>query len=164
MSLEQILDEVRAFGCSLVELTGGEPMLQPEAIPLMQKLIDEGFEVMLETGGSLPLDAVPQPVRRIIDVKCPASGESERNHWPNLAQLRERDELKFVLADRGDYEWARAVLTERDLRGEHPILFSPVHDGLDAGEMARWVLEDRLPVRVQLQLHKSLWPGEERGV
>ncbi len=164
MSVPDIVERVRGFACEWVEITGGEPLLQEDVYPLMRSLVEEGYSVMIETGGSLPIDRVPEQVRRIIDVKCPASGEVERNRWENLALLREGDELKFVLADRADYEWAAAQVRERALDRRAPVLFSPVHDELDPGEMARWVLEDRLPVRVQLQLHKALWPGVEQGV
>ncbi len=163
MSVAEVLDRVREYGCPWVEITGGEPLLQEDVYPLMQALVDDDFSVLLETGGSLPIDRVPNGVRRIVDVKCPGSGEVDRNHWPNLEYLREGDELKFVLADRADYDWAANQVRDRKL-GRHVILFSPVHEALDPGEMARWVLEDRLPVRVQLQLHKLLWPGVEQGV
>jgi 7-carboxy-7-deazaguanine synthase len=164
MTVEQVVDRVAGYGCNLVEVTGGEPLLQADALPLMQALVDRGHAVLLETGGSLPLDRVPEGVRRIVDVKCPASGEAGRNRWENLEQLRPGDELKFVLADRGDYDWAAAQIRDRGLAGRFPLLFSPVHDGLDPGELARWTLADRLPVRIQLQLHKLLWPAAQRGV
>jgi len=164
MSLEQILGRVDSYGCRLVEITGGEPLLQPDVIPLMHELQQRGHAVLLETGGSLPVDAVPVGVKRIIDVKCPGSGESERNHWDNLDRLREGDELKFVVADREDYLWARRQITERRLSGRCPILFSPVHESLEPATLAGWVMEDGLAVRVQLQLHKLLWPGVEKGV
>jgi 7-carboxy-7-deazaguanine synthase len=164
MSVEQVVARVASYGCRLVEVTGGEPLLQPEAVPLLRALVAAGHDVLLETGGSLPVDEVPAGVARIIDVKCPGSGESERNRWQNLDVLRPGDELKFVLADRGDYDWARARIRELALAGRCPLLFSPVHGALDPGELARWVLADRLPVRVQVQLHKVLWPDAERGV
>ena len=164
MSVEDVVDRVRSYGCPWVEITGGEPLLQDDVYPLMGTLVDEGFSVLIETGGSLPIDRVPEGVRRIVDVKCPASGEVEKNRWENLDQLRDGDELKFVLAGRDDYEWATRQVRERALTECGPVLFAPVHEVLDAGEMARWVLEDGLTVRVQLQLHKALWPGVERGV
>jgi len=164
MSVEDVLESVRGYGCPWVEVTGGEPLLQDDVYPLMQALVDEEYSVLVETGGSLPIDRVPAGVRRIIDVKCPASGEVERNRWDNLAGLRDGDELKFVLSGREDYEWAAGQVRERRLDSRAPVLFSAVHDGLDAGEMASWVLDDRLPVRVQLQMHKLLWPGVEKGV
>jgi len=147
-----------------VEVTGGEPLLQPESIDLMRALLDRGFEVLLETGGSLPIDAVPEGVARIVDVKCPGSGESDRNRWDNLDALRRGDELKFVIAGRADYEWATGVVRSRALTERATVLFSPVHGELSGGDLARWVLEDALPVRVQLQMHKQLWPGVLRGV
>jgi len=164
MTLPEVVERVRGYGCEWVEITGGEPLLQDGVYELMQILVDEGFSVMLETGGSVPHDRVPPGVRRIVDVKCPGSGEVERNHWENVDLLRDGDELKFVLADRDDYEWAAAQVRDRALQRRGPVLFSPVHGTLDSGEMARWVLEDRLPVRVQVQMHKTLWPGIEKGV
>jgi 7-carboxy-7-deazaguanine synthase len=164
MTLEQVLEKVRRFGCPLVELTGGEPLLQPAAHTLMKRLCDAGYEVLVETGGGLSIAPVDPRVRRIVDVKCPASGEAERNHWPNLDQLRATDQLKFVLAGRGDYEWARELVRARDLAARCPILFSPVHGEMELESLAGWVLEDRLPVRVQVQLHKLIWGPETRGV
>jgi 7-carboxy-7-deazaguanine synthase len=164
MTVEQVLQEVAAFGCPLVEVTGGEPLLQPEAIPLMEALVQAGYDVLLETGGSLPIDDVPQGVRRIVDIKCPGSGEADRNRWENLEQLRQGDELKFVVADRDDYLWAAREIRNRGLDRHCPVLLSPAHGVLEPGEVARWAMSDRLPVRVQIQLHKVLWPGVERGV
>lgn len=164
MSVEEVVCSVETHGCSLVEVTGGEPLLQDDCIPLLASLVGRGFRVLLETGGSLDISAVPLGVARIIDLKCPASGETARNRWENLAHLRSGDELKFVIAGRGDYEWAARVLRDRGLAELCPVLFSPVHGEQDPSELARWVLEDRLRVRLQLQLHKILWPGIERGV
>jgi len=163
-TVDAVVDRVGAYGCMLVEVTGGEPLLQPEAIDLMRALLARGHEVLLESGGSLPIEHVPEGVRRIVDVKCPGSGESDRNRWENLDVLRPGDELKFVIADRADYDWAAGVLRSRALHEKAPVLFSPVHDKMPAGELARWVLDDRLPVRVQLPLHKILWPAAVRGV
>ncbi|MHC4610839.1 MAG: radical SAM protein [Planctomycetota bacterium] len=164
LSVEDVLQRVAGYHCDVVEITGGEPLLQADAIPLMRELLRRGYRVLLETGGSLPIEQVPAGVRRIIDIKCPGSGESDRNRWENLDHLREGDELKFVLADRGDYGWAAEQIERRKLGNGRPLLFSPVHGRLDPAELARWVLEDGLPVRVQLQLHKILWPGVEQGV
>ncbi|HEX4823441.1 MAG TPA: radical SAM protein [Candidatus Polarisedimenticolaceae bacterium] len=164
MSVGDVVDRVVSYRCPLVEITGGEPLLQPESIDLMRALVAARLEVLLETGGSLPIDDVPPEVRRIVDVKCPGSGESEKNRWENLDVLRPGDELKFVIADRGDYAWAAAEVRARGLHAKAPVLFSPVHPGLDPADLAGWVLADRLPVRVQLQMHKLLWPGVERGV
>ncbi|HXV76292.1 MAG TPA: radical SAM protein [Candidatus Polarisedimenticolaceae bacterium] len=163
-TIEAVVAEVARFGCRLVEVTGGEPLLQPAAVPLMTRLLEAGHEVLLETGGSLPIEDVPEGVRRIVDVKCPRSGESERNRWQNLDHLRPGDELKFVVAGRDDYRWAIEQIAGRGLAARAPILFSAVCGSLDPGELARWVLDDRIEARVQLQLHKVLWPGVTRGV
>lgn len=164
MSVEEILRAVAGYRCGLVEVTGGEPLLQPGAIDLMRELLAAGYEVLLETGGSLPIDPVPEGVKRIVDVKCPASGEVAKNRWENLEALRAGDELKFVIAGREDYVFARDLVRERGLTARVPVLFSAVREAIDPGALADWVLQDRLPVRVQIQLHKVLWPGVVRGV
>ncbi len=163
MTIPEVVEAVEGYPCRLVEITGGEPLLQPAVIPLMARLIDLDYEVLLETGGSLAIDRVPAGVQRIIDIKCPGSGEVGRNRWENLSVLRTGDELKFVLADRHDYDWAHQEIRERRL-ADWPLLFSPVHGRLDAAELARWMIEDDSPARIQLQLHKLLWPGVVRGV
>jgi len=161
--LEEVAAEALASGAPLVEVTGGEPLLQAAVLPLMARLCDAGRTVLLETGGSLDVSGVDPRVHRILDVKCPGSGEADRNRWGNLDLLTARDEVKFVLADRADYEWARAVIRER-LGGRPPaLLLSPVHGVLDPALLVRWMLEDRLPARLNLQIHKVLW-GERRGV
>ena len=165
MSVDEVVGRVREFGCEVVEITGGEPLLQKEVYPLMQRLLDEGRTVMLETGGHLSVADVPEPVIRVIDVKCPGSGEAARNHWANLDALRATDEVKFVIKDRADYEYARDVVARHTLAGRcAAVHFSPVHGVQDAKELAAWVLEDRLRVRVQLQLHKFIWDPSTRGV
>lgn len=163
-SIDEIVAEVAAFGCPLVEVTGGEPLLQPAVHPLMTALCDAGYEVLLETGGGLDIALVDRRVRRIVDVKCPGSGESANNRWENLGDLRAGDELKFVLADRADYDWARREIAARGLAGRCPIHFSPVWESLAPVELAGWILADRLPVRLTLQQHKLLWGAETRGV
>jgi 7-carboxy-7-deazaguanine synthase len=165
LSVDQVLDDVRALGGDLVELTGGEPLLQKDAVPLMQRLIDAGYEVLLETGGHVPLDDVPDPVRAIVDVKCPGSGEAARMHWPNLDGLSPHDEVKFVIQDRADFDYAADVVRRHDLPGRtRAVLFSPVHGVLAPAELARWILEAALPVRLQLQAHKYVWGADTRGV
>lgn len=163
-SLETVLEQVRAYGCSLVEVTGGEPLLQPEAIPLLQALLDEGFETMLETGGHRSLEQVPDGVRKIVDVKCPGSGEHEKHNWENLQWIGPGDELKFVIADRADFDWAVAEIRQRALADRCTVLLSAVTATLAPGRLADWVLEEKLPVRVQIQLHKQFWPASKRGV
>jgi 7-carboxy-7-deazaguanine synthase len=165
MSVEDVVGRVDGYGCDLVEITGGEPLLQPEVYPLMERLLHGGRTVMLETGGHLSVERVPDAVIRIIDVKCPGSGEAAKNHWPNLDHLRPTDEVKFVIKDRADYEYARDVVARHMLPGRcAAILFSPVHGVQDAKQLAEWVLADRLPVRVQLQTHKYIWDANTRGV
>jgi 7-carboxy-7-deazaguanine synthase len=163
-SIDAVVEEVGAFGIGLVELTGGEPLVHRQAIPLMERLLAEGHTVLLETSGSRSIAAVPDAVRVILDLKPPDSGEEHQNHWENLDLMDPHDELKFVLASRRDYEWARQVVRERGLLGRFPILFSTAHGQLDAAEVAAWLVEDRLAVRLQVQLHKVLWPPDARGV
>ncbi len=165
MSIDDVIAEVRSHGCRLVELTGGEPLLQKDAIPLMQRLRDEGFEVLIETGGHLPIDRLPAGVHAIMDVKCPGSGEAAKMHWPNLDALTPDHEVKFVIAGRADYEYARDVIATHRLETRAgAILLSPVHGAQPADELARWMLADRLPARLQIQAHKYIWPPETRGV
>ena len=165
MSLDEVIDRVRGYECDLVEITGGEPLLQQEVYPLMDRLLAGGRTVMLETGGHLSVDRVPEAVIRIIDVKCPGSGEAGKTHWANLDLLRRTDEVKFVIKDRADYDYAREVVAKHALAGRcAAILFSPVHGVQDAKQLAEWVLADRLPVRVQLQTHKYIWSPDTRGV
>jgi 7-carboxy-7-deazaguanine synthase len=165
MSIDAVVSRVEQYGCDLVEITGGEPLLQRDVYPLMRQLLGNGRTVMVETGGHHSIKDVPPEVIRIVDVKCPGSGESERNHWENLTLLTTRDEVKFVLKDRTDYEFARDIVRRHDLASRTAaVLFSPVHDVLAAKELAAWILEDRLPVRLQLQAHKFIWSPDTRGV
>lgn len=156
MSLDEIVAEVRRHPCRRVEITGGEPLLQKDVLPLMGRLCDLGWEVLLETGGSLDVSGVDERVIRIVDVKCPGSGECARNLWENFACLSSRDQVKFVIRDRADFDWACAVVRERDLTAKHPVLFSPVHGEMDPHLLARWILESGLDARLQIQLHKVL--------
>jgi 7-carboxy-7-deazaguanine synthase len=165
MSVDEVVAEVEKLRCPLVEITGGEPLLQADVIPLMQKLIAAGHEVLVETGGHLPITKLPPEVVAIVDVKCPGSGEAAKMHWPNLDALRSHDEVKFVIRDRADYEYARTVVREHDLASKtEAVLFSPVHGALAPADLAKWLLEDHLPVRLQLQQHKYVWDPQARGV
>ena len=161
-SIADILDTVAGFGTQYVTVTGGEPLAQKHCLLLLEALCDAGYDVSLETSGALDVSAVDSRVSRIMDIKPPASGESDRNHWENLGVLNRNDEIKFVLADREDYEWALAVMRRDDFPREVPVLFSPVHGRLEARALAEWMLEDKINARLQIQLHKHLW-GEERA-
>ena len=162
--LEEILAEVARYGCRLVEVTGGEPLIQKETTVLLERLLDEGYEVLLETSGAWPIETVPEGVRIIMDLKAPGSGMVEKNRWENLRHLHGNDEIKFVICDRPDYEWARGVVAEHDLTARHTVLFSPSFGQLAPDELAAWILADRLPVRLQLQMHKLIWSPAARGV
>jgi 7-carboxy-7-deazaguanine synthase len=165
MSVDEVVAQVAALDCRLVELTGGEPLLQPEATTLMQRLVDDGYEVLLETGGHMPIDEVPDEVAVILDVKCPASGEADAMHWPNLDQLSSRDEVKFVIQDRADFDYAREVVTRHTLADRvAAVLFSPVFGILAPAQLAEWILDARVPARLQLQTHKYIWDPATRGV
>ena len=165
MELDAIVAEVELYGCDVVEITGGEPLLQKNVYPLMERLLGRGKTVMLETGGHIDISRVPAAVIKVVDVKCPGSGESRRMHWPNLDRLQPHDEVKFVIRDRADYDYAVEVVGRHDLAARSAaVLFSPVHGVLDARTLAEWVLADRLPVRVQLQVHKYIWGPQTRGV
>ena len=165
MSIDAVVSHVEQYGCDLVEITGGEPLLQRDVYPLMEQLLDAGRTVMLETGGHVSIRDVPARVIRIVDVKCPGSGEAAKMHWENLELLTPQDEVKFVIRDRADYEYARGVLARHRLADRTAaVLFSPVHDVLPAKDLAAWILEDRLPVRLQLQAHKFIWSADTRGV
>jgi len=165
MSVDEVVAAVESFGSPLVEITGGEPLLQDDVYPLMDRLLAAGRTVMLETGGHRPTTRVPASVLKIVDVKCPASGESSRNDWSNLERLERHDEVKFVVQDRGDYEFARDVIARYDLPSRvAAVLLSPVHGVLDPKSLSEWMLSDRLPARLQLQLHKYIWSPTTRGV
>jgi 7-carboxy-7-deazaguanine synthase len=165
MSIDDVVDTVKGFDCPVVEITGGEPLLQKEVYPLMARLLDDGLTVMLETGGHRSIADVPPGVIRVMDVKCPGSGESHRNDWGNMEHLTPTDEVKFVIKDRTDYEFARDVVRKHALMDRvAAVLFSPVQGVLEPKQLAAWILEDRLEVRLQLQVHKYIWDPGTRGV
>jgi 7-carboxy-7-deazaguanine synthase len=165
MSVDEVVEEVARYQCATVEVTGGEPLLQQDVYPLMSRLLQDGKRVMLETGGHRSIEHVPAGVIRIVDVKCPGSGESARMDWQNLQRLSPSDQVKFVIKDRQDYEFARDVVVREQLdKRAGCVLFSPVHGVMNARELAEWILSDRLPVRLQLQAHKYIWPPDTRGV
>ncbi len=161
LALPEILARVSVYGPRYVTVTGGEPLAQKPAIALLAALCDAGYDVSLETSGALDIGQVDPRVSRIVDIKTPGSGESSKNRWANIDQLRAHDEVKFVIVDEADYVWSRSILAEYGLARRCPVLFSPVH-GSARTQLAEWILRDRLPVRMQLQLHKILW-NEEAG-
>lgn len=165
MDRSEVLAKALSFRTPLVELTGGEPLLQPGVLPLMSELCDAGRTVLIETSGEADVSPVDPRVHKVMDLKCPGSGESHRNRWDNLGHITRTDEIKFVLADRADYDWMRAAIAEHRLADRTPnLLASTVFGRLAPRELASWVLEDALPVRVQLQMHKYVWPPDATGV
>jgi 7-carboxy-7-deazaguanine synthase len=170
MEMEEIADRVRELGCQLVEVTGGEPLAHPNALPLIERLLDDGFTVLVETSGAFDVGPVDGRAHRIMDLKCPGSGECHRNLWANLDHLTARDEIKFVVKDRADYEWTRASIREHGLdervaQGRlRALLVSPVWGEVDLEALSGWILEDALPVRFQVQMHKLIWGADRKGV
>lgn len=165
LTFDQIRQKIRKYPARLVEITGGEPLLQENVYGLIDLLLQENYQVLIETGGQMDISRVPSAARLIMDVKCPSSGESDRNDAANLKRLRPGDELKFVLSDRRDYEFARSVLEEKQINPKHnPVLFSTVFNRLKYEDLAAWILADGLEVRLQIQLHKIIWHPEMKGV
>jgi 7-carboxy-7-deazaguanine synthase len=164
MTLDEVQERVKSYGCNLVEITGGEPLAQAESFDLIKKLCDDGFEVLIETSGSIDTSPVDERAKLILDIKCPGSGEVEKNRWEDVDRLRpQHDEVKFVIADRNDYEWAKRVIEERGL-AKHTVLLSPVWGRMDMKALAEWMLADRVPARFQTQLHKHIWGADVKGV
>jgi 7-carboxy-7-deazaguanine synthase len=164
MNIQEILAEVRKFECKLIEITGGEPLVQNESLELMKILSDEGFEVMLETGGSLPIQDIDKRVKIIMDLKCPSSGMPKKNLYDNIKYLKPVDEVKFVIGTREDYNWTKEVLIQYNLTKICPVLFSVVFGKLEPISLVDWILEDKLDVRFQLQMHKFIWEPTAKGV
>ncbi|MBS3946190.1 MAG: 7-carboxy-7-deazaguanine synthase QueE [Melioribacter sp.] len=163
-TIEEIIREVLKYNCNLVEITGGEPLVQNESLELMKKLCDEGFEVMIETGGSLPVKEIDKRVMIIMDLKCPSSKMMKKNLYENIEFLKKTDEIKFVIGNREDYNWSREIIAKYNLNEKCSILFSVVFGQLEPVQLVNWILEDRLNVRYQLQMHKIIWHPESKGV
>jgi len=163
-SIEKILNEVKKYNCKLVEVTGGEPLVQKETLELMKRLCNEGFDVMLETGGSLPIKDIDERVLIIMDLKCPSSKMEKKNLYENINFLKPADELKFVIGNREDYDWSKEIISEYDLKDKSKILFSVVFGELEPVSLVNWIIEDKLDVRYQLQMHKYIWHPETKGV
>jgi len=165
MTTAAILERCAELDCTLVELTGGEPLAQKACVGLAECLLERGYTVLIETSGSLPISVLPRAVIKIMDLKCPDSGECAKNDWSNIDALSEDDEVKFVLASRRDYEWSRDVVRKHTLTSRcKAVLFSPVFGSIDPKDIVQWILDDRLDVRFQLQLHKFIWPPDQKGV
>jgi len=164
LSVNQIMDAISPYEIKLAEITGGEPLLQDDVYPLMDALLEKGYKVLLETGGSLSIEKVPGPVIKIMDLKCPGSGEASKNNFKNLKLLTRNDEVKFVILDREDYLWSKETLHRHNIPQKASVIFSPVYDKLSLKDLAEWVLEDELPVRLQTQLHKIIWGKDAIGV
>jgi 7-carboxy-7-deazaguanine synthase len=164
LSVESVVDKALSFDCPLIEVTGGEPLLQGEVFPLMTRLADAGKTVLLETSGAHDIGPVDHRVHIVMDLKCPDSGEWEHNHWPNLAKLKPTDEIKFVIASKRDFDWAVATVQQHELDRRHTVLISAVHGQISSSDVARWILESGLSVRMQLQMHKFIWGPDTRGV
>lgn len=165
MTIDEILNDIKKYNCSLVEITGGEPLVQENVHELMKILSDNGYTVMLETGGSLPIENVDKRVKVIMDLKTPYSKMEKKNRYENISYLKSSDEVKFVIGSREDYDWAKDKIMEYDLLNKvEQVLFSPVFDKVENIELAKWILDDSLNVRFQLQMHKYIWHPEERGV
>ena len=164
MSLDDVLGVVAGYPTRLVEVTGGEPLEHEEVYPLMDALLEKGYTVMLETGGHVNIGRVPKPVIKVVDIKCPDSGESEKNCLENLKLVQPHDEFKFVISSRRDYDWSREFVFRHLKRTRNPVLFSPAHGVVAPIDLSQWILEDGLPARLQLQLHKYIWGPETRGV
>lgn len=164
LSLSSVINRIKSKGIPLVEITGGEPLLQEGIYPLIEILLKEGYRVLVETNGSLPIDLLDKRIIKIMDLKCPSSLMSEKMLFPNLSFLNSTDELKFVIGDKRDYLWAKGIISDHDLSSKVKLLFSPVYSMIDPKEIIRWILEDMLPVRFQLQIHKYIWPSNQRGV
>ncbi len=163
-TIDEIIDKIKKFDCKLVEITGGEPLVQKESINLMKRLCDEDFEVMLETGGSLPINQIDKRVMIIMDLKCPSSKMMKKNNYDNINYLKPTDEVKFVIGTLEDYEWTKTIIEQYKLIEKCSVLFSVVFDKLEPATLVNWILEDKLKVRYQLQMHKIIWHPETKGV
>ena len=163
MNIDDIMETIKKYNTSYVTVTGGEPLAQKEVLGLLKVLADQNYEVSLETGGGISIKEVDPRIKIILDIKTPESGEEKKNHWENLNFIHAKDEIKFVLCSREDYDWAKKILDQYQLTEKCHVLFSPVHQKLNVTDLGNWILQDQLPVRMQIQLHKLLW-GEKPGV
>jgi 7-carboxy-7-deazaguanine synthase len=163
-SIDEIISEVKKYNCNLVEVTGGEPLFQEECYNLLKRLCDEGFDVLLETAGNMPIESVDDRVKIIMDLKCPSSGMEKKNLYDNIDHIKPTDEIKFVIGSREDYDWTKDIMNNYNLNTKCQILFSVVFGELEPITLVNWILEDKLDVRFQLQMHKYIWHPETKGV
>ncbi len=163
-SINEILEIVKSLNCDLVEVTGGEPLVQNNCIELLRKLVKHKYEVLLETSGSLPLSEVPKEVIKIVDFKCPSSGMEKKNLWSNLNDIQKKDEIKFVIGDKNDFDWSVKQINDKKINEKCTILFSPVFGKIKPEKITNWIIESNIPVRFQLQSHKYIWSPESKGV
>ncbi|MBI65646.1 MAG: 7-carboxy-7-deazaguanine synthase [Candidatus Marinimicrobia bacterium] len=164
MTVNEIMAKIKEYKCNLVEVTGGEPLFQKGCIELLQKLIDSKYNVLLETSGSLSIENVPKKVINIIDFKCPSSNMKKKNYWENLKFIKEKDEIKFVIGNKEDYEWAKRKINQYNLTSKCMVLMSPIYKEIEPKTIIEWILNDNLDVKFQIQLHKNIWENETRGV
>ena len=164
MTIDEILKYIKKWNCNLVEVTGGEPLFQKECINLLNALINKSYEVLLETGGSLPIENVPKNVIKIVDFKCPSSGMEKKNLWSIVKDLQIHDEIKFVIGNKEDFEWSKNIINKYSLNDICTLFFSPVYGKLKPAQLVDWILTDNINVRMQLQMHKSIWPADTKGV
>ena len=164
MQISDIIKKVNELSCNLVEVTGGEPLVQEGCIDLLESLISNGNKILIETGGALTIEKIPNEVTIILDIKCPSSDMCDKNLWSNIDLIKKTDEIKFVIGDKKDYEWSKNIIKEYKLLNKCTVLFSPVYDKMEAKNMVEWILKDNLNVRFQTQLHKSIWPHDTKGV
>jgi len=164
LTIDEIIKQVEQYGCHLVEITGGEPLIQENIHPLIQELFNNNYEVLLETGGHVDIGQIDKRVKIILDIKCPSSGESKKNLWSNLDKLNSSTEIKFVIGDKNDFDWAVSIVDKYQIIQKNKILFSPVFGKLENKKLANWMLESKLPIRMQLQMHKYIWDPNKKGV
>lgn len=164
MTIKEIISKIKTWNCNLIEVTGGEPLLQKECLDLLNELIAHKYEVLLETGGSLPINKVPKKVKRIVDFKCPSSGMEKKNLWSIINDLQPHDEVKFVIGNKQDFNWSKNIIEQYKLNEKCELLMSPTFGQIDPESLVNWILETNLPVRMQLQIHKIIWHHDKKGV
>ncbi|MEJ2052598.1 MAG: radical SAM protein [Calditrichaceae bacterium] len=164
LSFDEIINQIKIYNCDLIEITGGEPLVQKNVLPFMSMLCNAGYEVLIETGGHMDISQIDKRVKRVMDIKCPGSGESDKNLWQNIRYLTENDQVKFVISDRTDFDWAKGIIQKYNLSKKCTVLMSPDFQKLKNIKLAEWILKESPDARFQLQMHKYIWPPDQRGV